>query len=531
MLQFATKLYCFLFLLLFSSGYSLVAKAKYALHFATFGGIFIHNHEHQKTTKMSQPISIQKKITLGFSALLVLISLTAVAFYFLVQQVEEKLYLVEVVEDFLSITLELRRYEKNYFLYRLDADYQDNLVYQDKLLKTVKDNTEIFASLDTTVVAEQVDRIIHQYRDKMYTLYSLNNGPKNRNNTERRESLQNVIRDIGQQLTLYAEDITAREKTLIQRILKTSKTILLSSTLAFVILSFILIALLRQKFIASLNMLKEYTKQVAHGEMVDPPVKKVEEEIQTIFQAFARMNNELRLRQRQMVQSEKLASLGTLLAGVAHELNNPLSNISTSAQILAEEEENPDKDFHKTLVKQIEEQTDKARDIVRTLLEFSRTKEFRKEELNLMVLINSALRLLRTDISSEIEVIMDIPDELIVNIDKQRMQQVFLNLIKNAADACDGKGKIWITAKEYITNGHDEVEILVSDNGSGIPSETLEKIFDPFYTSKDVGKGSGLGLFIVHDIIESHGGSIIVDSRANEGTTFIIWLPGGADTP
>lgn len=479
---------------------------------------------------MAQPISIQKKITLGFSTLLGLISLTAVVFYFLVQQVEEKLYLIEVVEDFLSITLELRRYEKNYFLYQLDVDYKDNVAYQAKLLKTVTDNTEIFTSLHTTIVAEQVDRIIHQYKDKMNLLYTLNQVPNGGSNVTERELLQNIIRDIGQQLTLYAEDVTAREKILIQRILKTSKTILLSSTLAFVIISFLLVALFRQKIITSLKLLQKYTKKVAHGELVDPPVKNVEEEIQTLFQAFARMNNELRLRQRQMVQSEKLASLGTLLAGVAHELNNPLSNISTSAQILAEEENSHDEEFHKTLVSQIEEQTDKARDIVKTLLEFSRTKEFKKEELNLMVLVNSALRLLRTEISGQMEIIQDIPDGLVVDIDKQRMQQVFLNLIKNGIDACEGKGKIWITAKEYFSNERKEIEILVSDNGPGIPQDSLQKIFDPFYTSKDVGKGSGLGLFIVHDIIESHGGTITVDSRINEGTTFIIWLPGGADT-
>lgn len=479
---------------------------------------------------MERLVSIQKKITYSFSALLALISITAVIFYVLVQQVEDKLYLVEVVDDFLNLTLELRRYEKNYFLYQLEEDYEDNVVYQDELLQTVTDNEKIFASLHTNTIAEQIDRILNQYRDKMALLYSLNQRQDAISISKERESLQLTIRDMGQQLTLYAEDVTGREKILIQKILQTSRTILLSSTGAAVMLAFLLVALLRQKLVSSLKLLEEYTRKIAQGDMVDPPQKKVEEEIQIIFQAFTRMNNELRLRQRQMVQSEKLASLGTLLAGVAHELNNPLSNISTSAQILAEETDSSKNDFHQTLISQIEEQTDKARDIVRTLLEFSRTKEFKKEPLNLIVLVNSALRLLRSEIPSDIQVIQDIPDDLIVNVDKQRMQQVFLNLIKNAVDACEGEGKIWVSAKDYISNERKEVEILISDNGPGIPMETMKKIFDPFYTSKDVGKGSGLGLFIVHDIIESHDGTIIVDSRQNEGTTFIIWLPGGADT-
>jgi signal transduction histidine kinase len=232
-----------------------------------------------------------------------------------------------------------------------------------------------------------------------------------------------------------------------------------------------------------------------------------------------------------MVQSEKLASLGTLLAGVAHELNNPLSNISTSAQILAEEIKNPDPEFHATLVGQIEEQTDKARDIVRTLLEFSRTGAFRKQQLKLNEVIASAIRLLRSEIPSGISIELDMPAELQVLVDKQRMQQVFLNLIKNAVDACGSDGKIWISAREFLSEGLPEVEILVSDNGPGIAAQDLKKIFDPFYTSKDVGKGSGLGLFIVHDIIASHGGTITVDSRLDEGTTFIIWLPGERPQP
>lgn len=478
---------------------------------------------------MSHPITIQNKITLAYSTLLGLIFITAAAFYILVHQVEEKLYLVEVIEDFLSITLELRRYEKNYFLYQLDADYRDNIKYQKELLNTVNDNSEIFTSLHKTIVVEQLDSILHGYREEMDTLYALNKGLalKTSENYKAKKILQNSIRDIGQQLTQYAEDISAREKTLIHRILKTTKTILLTSTISLVFLSFLLIAFLRRKFISSLMLLIDYTKKVAHGEMVDPPMKKVEEEIQTIFKAFARMNNELRLRQIQMVQSEKLASLGTLLAGVAHELNNPLSNISTSAQILAEESDDKEEnEFHQTLITQIEEQTDKARDIVKTLLEFSRSKEFKKEELLLLVLVKNALRLMRTEITGGIEMILDIPEDLVVFVDKQRIQQVFLNLIKNAVDACEGNGKIWVTAKEYTTNNRKEVEILISDNGSGIPANTQKKIFDPFYTSKDVGKGSGLGLFIVHDIIESHGGTITIDSRVNEGTTFIIWLPG-----
>ncbi|MFA6498914.1 MAG: ATP-binding protein, partial [Desulfurivibrionaceae bacterium] len=236
---------------------------------------------------------------------------------------------------------------------------------------------------------------------------------------------------------------------------------------------------------------------------------------------------ELQMRQHQLVQSEKLAALGTLLSGVAHELNNPLSNISTSAQILGEEIEEDNIEFKKSLIGQIEVQSDKARDIVRTLLEFSRIKEVRKEKLPLKTLVEETILLIRGHAPSEVVIAVDIPEDLFVIADKQRMQQVLLNLIKNGIDAVKADGHIWVSARGIgLATGLAEVEILVEDDGPGIDAEHVKRIFDPFFTTKDVGKGSGLGLFIVHDIIEWHGGTITVDSRPGLGTTFIIWLPG-----
>ena len=121
----------------------------------------------------------------------------------------------------------------------------------------------------------------------------------------------------------------------------------------------------------------------------------------------------------------------------------------------------------------------------------------------------------------------DIPEKLKITVDKQRMQQVFLNLLKNGLDVIGQNGRIWISCREIIKKdkGRREIEILIEDNGPGIPEGIRDKIFDPFFTTKDVGHGSGLGLFIVHDIIEMHGGTIRVESRTGQGTTFIIWLP------
>jgi signal transduction histidine kinase len=267
------------------------------------------------------------------------------------------------------------------------------------------------------------------------------------------------------------------------------------------------------------------------------------------------MLRELELRQRHLVQSEKLASLGTLLSGVAHELNNPLSNISSSNQIVMEELEEArakqnsplDLDFTKELLSQINDQTDRARNIVRSLLEFSRDKDFKKQSLNLLGLFEETIRFVKGQIPADTTIRTDIPNDLVITADKQRIQQSFLNLIKNALDALarDG-GEITIKANRHraidkigddtgiynylkyrgkCTLEDDTVDIEIHDTGPGIPADVMSKIFDPFFTTKDVGKGSGLGLFIVHEIIEEHDGCIAVDSQPGQGTSFLIRLP------
>lgn len=232
---------------------------------------------------------------------------------------------------------------------------------------------------------------------------------------------------------------------------------------------------------------------------------------------------ELRIKEMQLFQSKKLAALGTLLAGVAHELNNPLSNISTSCQILLEEIENTDLDFRKHFLKQIEEQTDKARNIIRSLLEFSRQKEFEKETLNLKDIIQETMSFIRGQVPARVEIRVKVPESINIYADKQRIQQAFLNIITNAIQSIPNEGIISIKAEVDEDKGF--VNIKFKDTGVGIKPEILPRIFDPFFTTKEVGKGSGLGLFVTHEIIERHGGRITVKSKVGEGTSFLVQLP------
>ncbi|HDH00880.1 MAG TPA: GHKL domain-containing protein, partial [Nitrospirae bacterium] len=207
------------------------------------------------------------------------------------------------------------------------------------------------------------------------------------------------------------------------------------------------------------------------------------------------------------------------------EINNPLSNISTSAEILFEEFDNLDPEYRKELIDQVVRETDRAKDIVRSVLEYTRDREFRKSEVKLLNLVSETMRFVRSDMPPHITLTVDIPEGLIVNVDKQKIQHALLNLIKNSIDAIPDKNreeKITIKAEEH---NNREVKIMITDTGVGIPEATIERIFDPFFTTKDIGKGTGLGLFVSHYIIEQHNGTISVSSRPGKGTTFTIILP------
>ncbi|HUU41673.1 MAG TPA: ATP-binding protein [Desulfatiglandales bacterium] len=469
-------------------------------------------------------LSIRKKITYGFILILVLVTGTALMTYGIVLQVERKVELVEVIDDFFNTTLELRRFEKNYFLYGQEKDFNDTLFYWQKLADLFELHGGELNNLVSFGQIQNIRQAMLAYKDDMARLYDLRLKSAENTSSSFYNNLQEQVRNNGKLLTDFAERTALTERATIKNLLSTTRTFLIISVMVLVFVSIVLATILGKRVVDSLRLLEGYTKKIAHGEMFDPPVKAVEEEINTLLRAFWRMNRELQTRQRQLVQSEKLAALGTLLAGVAHELNNPLSNISTSAQILNEELEKGDIDFKKNLINQIGLQIDKARDIVRTLLEFSRIKEFKKEMVPLKKLLEDTLRLVRGQMPSEVSIKLEVPADIKIFADKQRMQQVFLNLFKNSLDAVDESGHIWVSAQKNQDPEERLIEIIFKDDGPGIEPDVLEKIFDPFFTTKDVGKGSGLGLFLVHDIIESHGGDLTVESSPGSGTTFVIWL-------
>jgi len=232
---------------------------------------------------------------------------------------------------------------------------------------------------------------------------------------------------------------------------------------------------------------------------------------------------ELEATHHQLVQAEKIASLGRMAAGVAHEINNPLAGILIYAELLARELE-PDSIVREN-VDIIIEQTMRCQQIVHRLLDFSRQSLGQKQPLDINEKIRRCVDLVRNQaFFHNIEISLHLAPELPqIDGDPGQLQHVFTNLLLNAADAMSGTGTITIFSSP--TERHDGVVLRFVDTGVGIPPEIIDKIFEPFFTTKPPGKGTGLGLSIVYGIIQRHGGEIKAESAPGCGTTFTITLP------
>ena len=222
-----------------------------------------------------------------------------------------------------------------------------------------------------------------------------------------------------------------------------------------------------------------------------------------------------------MMQQDKLASIGRLSAGVAHEINNPLTTILTTAMLI-QEDIDPDNPMYEEL-ETITNETLRCRKIVASLLDFARQTKPAKKHYNINDIIAESVGLTRKQAEfKDVQILKALSEKVPkLLLDKEQIQQALINLILNATDATDPGGKI--TVSTAFSPGNQFVNIKVSDTGKGIAAEVVDKIFEPFFTTREI--GTGLGLAITHGIIGRHGGDIRVQSRPGQGTTFTIRLP------
>ncbi len=228
----------------------------------------------------------------------------------------------------------------------------------------------------------------------------------------------------------------------------------------------------------------------------------------------------------QMAQSEKLASLGRLASGIAHEINNPLTGVLTYSTVLYEEIKDPG---YQADLKVIIDETLRCREIVKGILDFARETKIDKRPANINKIINELLAILEKHVTFQnIKINKDLGEDLPdFNLDTNQIKSVLNNLAVNAADAMSGGGDLTVKTR-YDDQGR-KIIVTVTDTGTGISRENLTKIFDPFYTTKETGKGTGLGLSVTYGIVQRHNGTIRVESTLGVGTTFTVEFPVDAE--
>jgi two-component system NtrC family sensor kinase len=472
--------------------------------------------------------SLQAKLTFGYLVVALLAIGVSLYTFEAIHVVEQRILMGERVSSLLDAAMEVRRFERNYFLHGQDADRLENERYQQVLQNLLTRNKPDFVLLGVSGRVASLSRDLEVY-GRLMNSYAKPGADRPR--------LEPQIRRVGQDIVAIAETAASAERQLVRNFLARLRITLVVTIVGLALLMIAVGQALSRRVMRPLKQLEVSVGAAKRGQRDHLPMPSRDREMVAIIDAFNQMLKELEQRQKHLMRSEKLASLGTMLSGVAHELNNPLSNIWSSGQILLEELETSDLARQKKLVGQINEQSMRARNIVRTLLDFARDRRFVLEMIGIREVVEQTIQFLRGELPAGVRVVLDIGPEIALQADRQRLQQVLLNLIKNAVEAVGDTGEVTVAARfmAEATNtapfpdscpvSGPAVDIEIRDSGPGISAETLPRIFDPFFTTRAVGHGMGLGLFIVHQIIEEHGGCIVAVSNPGEGARFHIRLP------
>ena len=461
--------------------------------------------------------TISNRLVIIFVAIMCFVTLLAVAYTINIFALKANL---EIIEDFYSLfnnVLELRRYEKN-FIYGLGTDNLEEITFY---LDTIDKDSGRLAKSIVGAVGEE------KYR------YFLANLTAYRRLIEHKEQISPddaaTLRRYGKEMVDFSQRFLNYKRQQFHNALHTTLYAFVMATGGVFVFILSLFFFQTQNILRRLAGLQEATREVASGNFTpiqDEMAKN--DEISSLVQAFNKMAEEIETKQEQLLQAKKLAAIGTFSSGIAHELNNPLNNISLTADTLRDEYDTMDQQEALEMIDDIIVQTDRASKVVRNLLSFARETPPAQGLLDIKDVIETSADLIRNQLRLESIWLEDyVPDSLPpVHGDPQKLQQVFLNLFLNSIQAMSGGGLIHIEGK---TGPEGYVQINFNDTGCGISPEKLEYIFDPFFTTKPVGKGTGLGLSIVYGIIKKHGGYVEVRSKVNIGTTFSIFLPTSAD--
>jgi signal transduction histidine kinase len=476
--------------------------------------------------------SLRKKILYAFGLLNVAILAIALTAYADLKLLRDQIVNSEKVGQLISATQQMQNHEEIIQLYQSPESWF-------QLGEQVKQMRELFRQYRTffdevigSAQTAKLDGMLTQYRDRIEEL-GVMEATDNPVTATTLNDMSRGIREIVHQISIEHHESLSQKVHLVSWILVITLT-------AVIIMGVISALFISRQVVQPISALERQLDAVADGKAKKLTLVSDNIEIRSFVQHFNNMLYKQRAQQSQIRHHEKAAALGVLVSGVAHELNTPLSNISTSVQLLMEDDS--DARLRQQWLAHVDSESERARRIVRRLLDSVRQPKQNLQSISSNDLVNSAVMLIHRQLDPSILLHIEDVADTPVKVDRERMQQVFINLIKNAHDA--GARNIWIVGYETtwqqsrpknrdkvvgditeIRQAERVLQYLIDDDGPGIPPEHMAKIFDPFFSTQSGGEGTGLGLYLVEEIVSEHSGCITVDHRPGGGTRFSVWLP------
>jgi two-component system NtrC family sensor kinase len=367
---------------------------------------------------------------------------------------------------------------------------------------------------------------VQHYQATVARLYNLYEAEK--------QSLDKM-RLTAREIQAFTQNLSKKERADIATTIKMSINLQVLALALIVVVGIVINIKLATSIATPIRTLEKISRKIAEGDFSEHIEVKGKDELASLETAFNQMEDrlknalwslehtieKLREKQAQLVEAEKLALVGKLAAGIAHEINNPLTSVLTFSNLMLEQCP-PDDPRHEKL-KLMARETNRARTIVRQLLNFGRETVIKPERININQPVSEIADSLAAQdafkgIGLDLKLAENLPE---VNADPAQIGQVVMNLLLNAIHSITPPGRIEVVTRKI----ENSVEIVFKDTGAGIPEENIHKIFDPFFTTKDASKGTGLGLAVSYGIIKKHGGEIEVASTVGKGSTFIVRLP------
>lgn len=464
-------------------------------------------------------ISIRTRIVAVFLVLFVLCSGATIGAVVLLSSFESRILFLERADSYSFQIEEARRNEKNIFLY--GTGLPEAIASANLALDYLKQDSARFRDVVDRAGYADMAGSLERYIGLLHQLMATPGSSVEVGNQE----IEVALRTEGTKLLRDAQEMIEGERDAVSGMLHTSR-LMAVGFLALMLLTMVLFgSYVVRAVLEPLSRFSDYMGRIGAGNFQPiKPARRYRDEFSRLAMAFNQTILELQNRQEQLLQSGKMAAVGTLTSGIAHELNNPLNNIGLTVEALLDDFDDLSKEDMRRMLSQAYTQVERAGATVRSLLDFTRKGRPVFARLQVGKAVETAKRLVSNEARlAGVALSENLPEDLPeIRGNPHDLQQVFLNLFLNAIQAMSEGGDLRVEAA--AVNG-DWVRVSVSDSGPGIPPEHLQEIFDPFFTTKDPGKGTGLGLSVSHGIVEEHGGRIEVSSDLGKGTTFSIYLP------